>query len=158
MEQIIVPKDMIGPLIGPGGKVIQQIQADSGTIITIEEKNEKGYVTITADNKEGIDKALVLVNGIVEEPEVGTVYKGKVKSVVSFGAFVEILPGKEGLLHISEIDWKRIGAVEDVLKEGDIVEVKMIDIDKRTGKLKLSRKALLPRPPREESKKPRERS
>ncbi|MCF6240108.1 MAG: S1 RNA-binding domain-containing protein, partial [Bacteroidales bacterium] len=146
VEKIIVPKDMIGSIIGPGVKIIQEIQAVSNTTITIEEKDEKGIVLISGPDKESIETALAKVRAIVEVPEVGMVYRGKVKSIVSFGAFVEILPGKDGLLHISEIEWKRLNSVEDVLKEGEMVDVKIIDIDQKSGKLKLSRKALLPKP------------
>ena len=145
-EQVKIAKDMIGALIGPGGKIVQQIQQETGTTITIEEKEDHGQVDVFAENKENVDAAVERIKKIVEVPEVGQVYKGTVKSIVSFGAFVEIIPGKEGLLHISEIDWKRIESVESVLKEGQEIEVKLIDIDKQTGKLRLSRKALLPRP------------
>jgi polyribonucleotide nucleotidyltransferase len=144
--QITIPKDMIGAVIGPGGKVIQDIQEKTGATITITQEGDVGYVDIFAEDKDAIDAALKRVNGIIEVPEVGKVYQGKVKSIVAFGAFVEILPGKDGLLHISEIEWKRLEKVEEVLKEGDEVEVKVIEIDQRNGKLKLSRKALLPRP------------
>ncbi len=150
IEKIIVPKDMIGAIIGPGGKVIQEIQRETETTIVVEEINGMGVVDIFGENLEGITKALNWINRIIEVPEIGKVYHGKVVSVVSFGAFVEILPGKEGLLHISEIEWHKINTVEDVLKEGDEVEVKVLDIDQKTGKLKLSRKTLLPRPPREQ--------
>ncbi len=145
-----IPKDMIGSVIGPGGKIIQEIQATTETIITIEEEGNIGKVAISASNKESIDNALARVKGIVAVPEVGTVYKGKVKSIVPFGAFVEVLPGKDGLLHISEIEWRRLERVEDALKEGEEVEVKLIEIDQRSGKLKLSRKVLLPKPERKE--------
>ncbi|HBC79619.1 MAG TPA: polyribonucleotide nucleotidyltransferase [Bacteroidales bacterium] len=150
IEMLTIPKDMIGALIGPGGKVIQEIQRETGTTIIVEEVDGHGDVNIFGENKEAITAALAWVRKIVTVPEVGQVYKGKVKTIVQFGAFVEILPNKDGLLHISEIDWKKIGTVEEVLKEGDEIEVKLIDIDPKTGKLKLSRKALLPRPPREE--------
>ncbi|MFN8255354.1 MAG: polyribonucleotide nucleotidyltransferase [Bacteroidales bacterium] len=146
IEKIMVPKDMIGAIIGPGGKIIQEIQAVTKTIIAIEEKDDQGIVLISADNKESIEMAKMKIRGIVEVPEVGNIYSGKVKSIVSFGAFVEILPGKDGLLHISEIDWKRLNTVDEALKEGELVEVKLIEIDKKSGKLKLSRKALLPKP------------
>ena len=145
---IRIPKEMIGAVIGPGGKIIQEIQATTGTIIAITEEGAHGIVDISADNKESIDKALERVNAIVAIPELGNIYVGKVKSIVPFGAFIEILPGKDGLLHISEFDWKRIEKPEDVLKEGDTLEVKLIEIDNRSGKLKLSRKALLPKPER----------
>ena len=145
--QIIVPKDMIGPIIGPGGKIIQGIQEETGATIAIEEIDAQGVVDIFAVDESSVNAALDRIKKIIEVPELEKVYTGKVKSIVSFGAFVEILPGKEGLLHISEIDWKRIEKVEDVLKEGQEIEVKLINID-REGKLKLSRKALLPRPER----------
>jgi polyribonucleotide nucleotidyltransferase len=150
IEMLTIPKDMIGALIGPGGKVIQEIQRETGTTIIVEEVDGHGDVNIFGENKEAITAALAWVRKIVTVPEVGQVYKGKVKTIVQFGAFVEILPNRDGLLHISEIDWRKIGTVDEVLKEGDEIEVKLIDIDPKTGKLKLSRKALLPRPPREE--------
>jgi len=146
IEKIIIPKDMIGAVIGPGGKIIQEIQETTGTTITIEEKDEKGIVMVSATNKESIDAGMARIKAIVVVPEVGTIYKGKVKSIVAFGAFIEILPGKDGLLHISEIEHRRLKTVDEVLKEGEIVEVKIIDIDQKSGKLKLSRKALLPKP------------
>jgi polyribonucleotide nucleotidyltransferase len=149
--QITIPKDMIGAVIGPGGKVIQQIQSDTGATIIIEEVENKGVVDIFAVNEASITAALDRINKITEVPEAGKIYKGIVKSIVNFGAFIEILPGKEGLLHISEFDWKRINQPEDVFQEGDEVEVKLIEIDARSGNLKLSRKALLPRPERSES-------
>ncbi|NPA35529.1 MAG: polyribonucleotide nucleotidyltransferase [Chlorobi bacterium] len=145
---IKIPKDMIGSVIGPGGKIIQEIQATTDTTITIEEEGNYGKVSISASNLDAITAAENKVKAIVAVPEVGEVYKGKVKSIVPFGAFIEILPGKDGLLHISEIEWRRLEKVEDVLKEGEEIEVKLIDIDQRTGKLKLSRKVLLPRPER----------
>ncbi|RXQ96793.1 polyribonucleotide nucleotidyltransferase [Ancylomarina salipaludis] len=140
-----IPKDMIGAVIGPGGKIIQEIQETSGAVIVIEEIDGKGIVDISADNKEAIDIALGRIKGITAVPEVGTVYQGKVKSIVAFGAFVEVLPGKDGLLHISEIEHRRLNTVDEVLKEGDVIEVKLIGIDPKTGKLKLSRKVLLPK-------------
>ncbi|RLD80018.1 MAG: polyribonucleotide nucleotidyltransferase, partial [Bacteroidetes bacterium] len=146
IEKIIIPKDMIGAVIGPGGKIIQEIQETTGTVITIEEKDEKGIVMVSATNKESIDAGMARIKAIVVVPEVGTIYKGKVKSIVAFGAFIEILPGKDGLLHISEIEHRRLKTVDEVLKEGEMVEVKIIDIDQKSGKLKLSRKALLPKP------------
>lgn len=151
-----IPKDMIGPVIGPGGKIIQQIQADTKATIAIEEKDELGYVEISAPDKDSIDAAVARIRAIVAIPEVGEIYHGKVKSIVQFGAFIEIMPGKEGLLHVSEIDWKRIEKPEDVLKVGELVDVKLLEIDQRSGKLKLSRKVLLPRPAKEENKEPRE--
>lgn len=148
--KIIIPKDMIGAIIGPGGKIIQETQAVTGTTIVVEEVDGMGVVHIFGENKDGIDMALARINRIVEVPEIGKVYKGKVKSVVAFGAFVEILPGKEGLLHISEIEWRKIATVDEVLKEGQEIDVKLIDVDPKTSKLRLSRKVLLPRPPRED--------
>ncbi|MFW5644760.1 MAG: polyribonucleotide nucleotidyltransferase [Bacteroidota bacterium] len=144
--RIEIPGDMIGAVIGPGGKIIQDIQRETGSVLVIEEVDNMGVVDISATNKDSIDAALERIRRITAMPVVDEVYKGKVKSVVQFGAFVEILPGKEGLLHISEIDWKRTNKVEDILKEGEEVEVKLIDIDSKTGKLKLSRRALLPKP------------
>ena len=149
IEMLTIPKDLIGALIGPGGKVIQEIQRETGTTIVVEEKNGYGDVNIFGENKEAITAALDWVKKIVTVPEVGQIYRGKVKTIVQFGAFVEILPNKDGLLHISEIDWKKIKTVDEVLKVGDEVEVKLIEIDPKSGKLKLSRKELLPRPPRE---------
>ena len=146
IETILIEKDQIGAVIGPGGKIIQEIQATTGTTISITEDENNGIVQIACDNVEGMNQAMAMVKGITAKPEVGEEYMGKVKNVVAFGAFVEIIPGKEGLLHISEIDHKRIENVEDVLKPGDQVKVKLIEIDQKTGKLRLSRKALMPRP------------
>jgi polyribonucleotide nucleotidyltransferase len=158
IEKIIIPKEMIGPLIGPGGKVIQEIQSTTGSTIVIEEVDNVGVVDVFAIDKESIEAALNRIRAIVEVPEIGKIYKGKVKSIVSFGAFIEILPNKDGLLHISEIEWRRIQNVEDVLKVGEMVEVKLIDIDAKTGNLKLSRKALLPKPERVDTTEHSERS
>jgi polyribonucleotide nucleotidyltransferase len=145
--QITIPKEFIGAVIGTGGKVIQEMQRETGTEIAIEEKGEFGIIDIAAANKDAIDAAIARINGIIAVPEVGTVYQGTIKTIQPFGAFVEILPGKDALLHISEIDWKRIETMEETgLKEGDPIEVKLVDIDKRTGKLKLSHKVLLPKP------------
>lgn len=149
IEQFSIPRDSIGAVIGPGGKVIQEIQRETGATINIEEVNNQGVVSVFADNGEARDAAVKWVKSIVAIPEVGEIYKGKVKSIVAFGAFVEILPGKDALLHISEISWERVAKVEDVLKEGDIIEVKLIEVDKKTGKYKLSRKVLLPKPAKE---------
>ncbi len=146
IEQFEIPRDLIGSVIGPGGKVIQEIQRETSTTINIEEVNNHGIVSVFAENAENRDAAVKWIRSIVAVPEVGEVYKGKVKSIMPFGAFVEILPGKDGLLHISEIEWRRLEKVEDVLKEGDEIEVKLIDVDKKTGKLKLSRKVLLEKP------------
>lgn len=143
--QIVIPSDFIGAVIGPGGKVIQEIQKTTGTTITITEADNKGIVDIFGENKEGLDAALARIKGITAVPEVGEVYNGKVKSIVSFGAFVEILPGKDALLHISEIGHQRYATMDETgLKEGDSIEVKLIGVDQKTGKLKLSRKVLLP--------------
>ena len=144
--QIVIPQEFIGAVIGPGGKVIQDIQKTTGTTITITEKDEKGFVDIFGENKEGMDAALARIKGIVAVPEVGEVYNGKIRSIVAFGAFVEILPGKDGLLHISEIGHRRYETMEETgLKEGDMIDVKLIAIDQKTNKLKLSRKVLLPK-------------
>ena len=153
IEMLTIPKELIGALIGPGGKVIQEIQRVTGATIIVEEIDGHGDVNIFGKNAEVITAALDWVKKIVTVPEIGQVYKGKVKTIVQFGAFVEILPNKDGLLHISEIEWRKIDKVEDVLKEGQEVEVKIIDIDPKTGKIKLSRKELLPRPPRPEPEK-----
>lgn len=148
---MFIPKEMIGAVIGPGGKIIQGMQAETGAVISIEEIGDQGRVEIAANNKAAIDAAVAKIKGIISIPEVGEIYPAKVKSIMPYGCFVEFMPGKEGLLHISEIDWKRIETMEEAgIKENDIIEVKLLDIDAKTGKFKLSRKALLPRPPREE--------
>ncbi|HCS21340.1 MAG TPA: polyribonucleotide nucleotidyltransferase [Bacteroidetes bacterium] len=164
IETIIVDTEFIGAIIGPGGKIIQGIQKDTGATISIEEKDNKGYVEIATNNAESMNKAVSIIRGIVSVPEVGEVYTGKVKSVVDFGAFVEILPGKEGLLHISEISWNRIEKMDGVLTVGQEIQVKLIEVDKKTGKYRLSHKVLTPRPeksddePRRREDRPRERS
>ncbi len=146
---INVPKDMIGAIIGPGGKIIQAMQAESGASISIEEQDNCGVVEIAANNKESLDCAVRKVKAIVAVPEVGETYDAVVKSIMPYGAFVEFMPGKEGLLHISEISWARIEDMEKAgLKEGDKIDVKLLEIDKKTGKFKLSHKVLTPRPPR----------
>lgn len=151
IEVMIIAKDFIGAVIGPGGKIIQGIQEETGATITIEEIDGYGRVEISATNRQSIEAATAKVKGIVAVPEVGEIYQAKVRSIMPYGAFCEILPGKDGLLHISEISWERIEDIEKAgLKEGDIIEVKLVDIDPKTGKLKLSRKVLLPRPPRPE--------
>lgn len=158
--QIIIPQDFIGAVIGPGGKIIQDIQKTTGTTITITEVDEKGIVDIFGESKDSLDAALERVKAIVAVPEVGEVYTGKVRSIMPFGAFVEILPGKDALMHISEIDYKRFETMEETgLKEGDTIEVKLIGSDPKTGKLKLSHKALLPKPEGyvEREEKPRSR-
>ncbi len=146
MVQMTIPREFIGAVIGPGGKVIQEMQRETGTVIVLEEVGEQGIIDISGANIEAIEAVKARIRGIVAIPEVGQIYTGKVKTITAFGAFVEILPNKDGLLHVSEIDWKRIENVEDVLKVGDMIEVKLIDVDKKTNKLKLSRKVLLPRP------------
>jgi polyribonucleotide nucleotidyltransferase len=147
LEVIEIPKEFIGAVIGPGGKIIQGIQEETGAVITIEEIDNIGRVEIASANKASIDAALARVKAIVAVPEVGEIYQGKIQSIMPYGAFVEFMPGKDGLLHISEIDWKRLETVEEAgLKEGDAIEVKLVDIDQKTGKFKLSRKVLLPRP------------
>jgi len=148
--KMTIPREFIGAVIGPGGKIIQELQRETNSTIVIEEVGEFGIIDIVSSDKESIERAKFRIKQIVAVPEIGEIYRGKVKNITTFGAFVEILPGKDGLLHISEIDWARLKDVESVLKVGDEVEVKLIDIDSKTGKLKLSRKALLPRPPRQE--------
>jgi len=146
IERIEIPKDMIGAVIGPGGKVIQEIQKETNSTITIEEIENVGLVDVFAVDKAAIDAAMNWIKGIVAVPEPGEVYKGKVKTITPYGAFVEIMPGKDGLLHISEIEHRRLEKVEEVLSEGDVIEVKLLAVDEKNGKLKLSRKALLPKP------------
>jgi polyribonucleotide nucleotidyltransferase len=147
IEVMTIPKEFIGAVIGPGGKIIQGMQEESGATITIEEIDNVGRIEVAGTNKQSIDTAMRLIKAIVAVPEVGEVYKGKVRSIMPYGAFVEFIPGKDGLLHISEIDWKRLEKVEDAgIHEGDEIEVKLLEIDPKTGKFKLSRKALLPRP------------
>ncbi len=146
IEKITVPKEFIGAIIGPGGKIIQDIQATTDTTITIEEEGDFGFVAISSSDKESIEAAKARIKAITAVPDVGEIYKGKVKTITNFGAFIEILPGKDGLLHISEIDWKRTEDVEKVLTVGEEIEVKLIGLDPKTGKLKLSRKVLLPKP------------
>jgi len=141
-----IDKDMIGPLIGPGGKIIQDIQKATKATIYIEEVDNKGVVNIYANDKEAMDAAVAKVKKIVALPEVGEVYEGRVKAIAPYGAFVEFLPGKDGLLHISEVKWERLETLEGVLEEGEIIKVKLVEIDKKTGKFKLSRKVLLPKP------------
>lgn len=142
-----IPKEFIGAVIGPGGKIIQQMQEDTGATITIEETDGKGHVQISAPNKDSIDAALAKIKAIVAVPEVGEVYEGTVRSIMPYGCFVEILPGKDGLLHISEIDWKRLETVEEAgIKEGDKIKVKLMEIDPKTGKYKLSHRVLMEKP------------
>uniref|UniRef100_UPI00402810B7 S1 RNA-binding domain-containing protein n=1 Tax=Prevotella sp. TaxID=59823 RepID=UPI00402810B7 len=145
--QIEIPKEFIGAVIGPGGKIIQQMQEDTGATITIDEADGVGKVQVSAPNKDAIDAALGKIKAIVAIPEVGEVYEGTVRSIMPYGCFVEIMPGKDGLLHISEIDWKRLETVEEAgIKEGDKIKVKLMEIDPKTGKYKLSHRILLPKP------------
>lgn len=144
--KLTIPKEFIGAVIGPGGKIIQEMQKETKTTIVIEEKGEFGVIDIVSVNKEGIDAALARIKGITTVPEIGQEYDGEVKNLQTFGAFVEFLPGKDGLLHISELAWERVNNVEDVLKVGDKIKVKLIEVDKKTGKYKLSHRVLLPKP------------
>ena len=157
IEVIIIAKEFIGAVIGPGGKIIQAMQEETGATITIEEIDGIGRVEVAANNKASIDAAIAKIKGIVAIPEVGEVYEGKIRSIMPYGAFVEFLPGKDGLLHISEIDWKRLETVEEAgFNEGDSIQVKLLDIDQKTGKFKLSRRVLFPRPEKyEEERQPR---
>jgi polyribonucleotide nucleotidyltransferase len=148
---LTIDKDMIGAVIGPGGKVVQDIQKTSGATVVIEEVGNQGLVSVFANDQTAMDIALKRIKGIVAIPEVGSVYDGKVKSIMPFGAFVEFMPGKDGLLHISEIKWERLENMEGVLEVGEEVKVKLIEVDKKTGKFRLSRKVLLPKPPKMEA-------
>ncbi|MFZ9388733.1 MAG: polyribonucleotide nucleotidyltransferase [Chitinophagaceae bacterium] len=153
MVKLFIDKEFIGAVIGPGGKVIQEIQRETGTTINLEEINNRGEVSIFSTNKDGVDKAVSWIKGIVAVPQVGDTYEATVKSIMPFGAFVEFLPGKQGLVHISEISWKRLETLEGIVKEGDVMKVKLIGTDPKSGKFKLSRKVLIPKPeqkPREE--------
>ena len=147
IEAFEIPKEFIGAVIGPGGKIIQQMQEDTGATITIDEVDNVGKIQVSAPNKESIDAAINKIKSIVAIPEVGEIYEGTVRSIMPYGCFVEILPGKDGLLHISEIDWKRLETVEDAgIHEGDKIRVKLLEIDPKTGKYKLSRRVLLEKP------------
>ena len=147
LVQFSVDKDQIGAIIGPGGKIIQQMQEDTGATITIEETEGVGKVQVSGPNKESIDGAIAKIKAIVAIPEVGEIYEGTVRSVMPYGCFVEIMPGKDGLLHISEIDWKRLETVEEAgIKEGDKISVKLMEIDQKTGKYKLSHRVLIEKP------------
>jgi len=151
VEVVMIPKELIGAVIGPGGKIIQGIQEESGAVVTIEEVDGMGRCEISANNGDAMNMALTKIRAIVAQPEIGEVYDSRVKSIKEFGAFVEFMPGKEGLLHISEISWERLETMDHSgLKEGDELQVKLLDVDKKTGKFKLSRKVLTPRPPRSE--------
>jgi polyribonucleotide nucleotidyltransferase len=153
-----IPKELIGAVIGPGGKIIQGIQAETGAAISIDEVDDHGHIEIAANNKTAIDSAIAKIKGIVALPEIGTVYAAKIKSIMAYGAFVEFMPGKEGLLHISEIDWKRFENMEETgLKEGDTIDVKLLEIDQKTGKFKLSAKVLKEKPEGYVEPEPRER-
>jgi polyribonucleotide nucleotidyltransferase len=144
--KMTIPKEFIGAIIGPGGKIIQEMQRETGAVIVIEEKDNMGHIDIVATNADAINAVLAKIKGIVAQPEVGEVYEGKVKSIMPFGAFVEFMPGKDGLLHISEVDHRRLESMDGVLKEGEKIQVKLIGVDPKTGKFKLSRKVLLPKP------------
>ena len=147
IETMVIPKEFIGAVIGPGGKIIQGMEEETGAIINIEEVGNEGHIEIAGTNKKCIDDAIRMIKAIVAIPEVGEVYHGKIRSIMPYGAFVEFLPGKDGLLHISEFDWKRLETVEEAgWKEGDEIDVKLLDIDPKTGKFKLSHKVLLPKP------------
>jgi polyribonucleotide nucleotidyltransferase len=154
IEQIQIPKDFIGAVIGKGGEVIQKIQAETNTIINIEEEGEFGIVDVASQNKEDIAAAIKWIKDICTVPEVGDVYDAKVVSIVEFGAFMEFLPGKEGLMHISEYEWGHPETLEGLIQEGDEFQVKVIAFDEKTGKIKLSRKALLPKPEGYEDERP----
>jgi len=146
MVKMTIEREFIGAVIGPGGKVIQEMQRETGTTINIEEVNNMGEVSIFGVAKEGVQKAEAWIKGIVAVPVVGDVYEATVKTIMPFGAFVEFLPGKQGLVHISEISWKRLETLEGVVHEGDRFKVKLIGTDPKTGKFKLSRKILIPKP------------
>jgi polyribonucleotide nucleotidyltransferase len=145
-ERFKIDKDQIGAVIGPGGKVIQEIQKETGATINIEEVDDKGVITVFAVNKDAMLAAVGRIKTIVAVPDVGEVYEGKVKSIMPFGAFIEFMPGKDGLLHISEIKWERLEKMDGVLEVGEEISVKLIGVDKKTGKFRLSRKVLLPKP------------
>ena len=146
IEQLVIDREFIGAIIGPGGKVIQEMQRETGTKINIEEVGQEGIIKIFSANKESIDKAKTWIKSIVAIPEIGETYEGTVKSIVPFGAFVEFMPGKQGLLHISEVSWKRLETLDGVLKEGDTIKIQLVGTDPKTGKLRLSRKVLMPKP------------
>ena len=147
MEIFTVPKEFISAIIGPGGKIIQGIQEKSGANVSIEEIDGEGRVEVSSSDKAALDKALSMIRAIVAVPEVGEVYDAKVTSVMPYGLFVEFMPGKDGLLHISEIDWRRFEKIEDTgLQEGDSIRVQLLEIDPKTGKYRLSHRSLLPKP------------
>jgi polyribonucleotide nucleotidyltransferase len=157
VEVIEIEKEYIGAVIGPGGKVVQDIQAKSGAKVAIEERDGKGFIEVFSSNADAMNIATGMIKAIVAVPEVGETYHGTVKNIMDFGAFVEFMPGKDGLLHISEITWERLNTMEGVFKEGDKIDVKLIEVDKKTGKFRLSRKALLPKPEGYVEPAPRER-
>ena len=157
IEQLNIDREFIGAVIGPGGKIIQEIQRETGAKINIEEVGQEGIIKIFSANKESIDKALKWIRSIVAIPEIGATYEGTVKSIMPFGAFVEFMPGKQGLLHISEVSWKRLDTLDGVLKEGDKVKIQLVGTDPKTGKLRLSRKVLMPKPEGYVEPAPRER-
>lgn len=146
VEKLIIARDFIGAVIGPGGKVVQEIQRETGAVVNIEEVEDHGEVRIYSANKESLEKAVNWIKGIIAEPEVGETYDSTVKSIMPYGAFVEFMPGKQGLLHISEVSWKRLENLDGVMKEGDKIKVKLTGTDPKTGKFKLSRKVLMPKP------------
>jgi polyribonucleotide nucleotidyltransferase len=147
IEAFDIPKEFIGAVIGPGGKIIQQMQEDTGAVITIDEADGVGHVQVSAPDKSSIEAAIAKIKAIVAIPEVGEIYEGTVRSIMPYGCFVEIMPGKDGLLHISEIDWKRLETVEEAgIKEGDKIKVKLLEIDPKTGKYKLSHRVLIEKP------------
>jgi polyribonucleotide nucleotidyltransferase len=146
MVKLFIDKEFIGAVIGPGGKVIQEIQRETATTINLEEKNNMGEISIFGTKKEGVDKAVSWIKGITAVPSVGDVYEAVVKSIMPFGAFVEFMPGKQGLVHISEVSWKRLETLEGLVHEGDVMKVKLIGTDPKSGKFKLSRKILMPKP------------
>ncbi len=152
-ERIIIEKDQIGAVIGPGGKVVQEIQKETGATVIIEEEDNNGVVSVFAVDKAAMDAAVARIKGIVAVPEIGLVYEGKVKSIMPFGAFIEFMPGKDGLLHISEIKWERVEKMDGIMEVGEEISVKLVEIDKKTGKFRLSRKVLLPKPERKEESK-----
>jgi len=146
VEKLIIPREYIGAVIGPGGKIVQEIQRETGAVVNIEEVEDHGEVKIYSSNKESLDKAVNWIKGIIAEPEVGEVYDSVVKSIMPYGAFVEFMPGKQGLLHISEVSWSRLENLDGVMKEGDKIQVKLTGTDPKTGKFKLSRKVLIEKP------------
>jgi len=148
---ITIPQELIGAVIGPGGKVVQEIQKETGATVNIEEVDNSGIVTVFATSKESMDSAMERIKGIVAQPEIGEIYTGKVKNIMPFGAFIEFMPGKDGLLHISEIKWERVESMDGILETGEEIQIKLVDIDKKTGKFRLSRKVLLPKPEKKEN-------